>query len=204
MAKENVAPTKSNLMSIKEQLSVAKNGYGLLDQKREILLMELMNYAEKIRLLEEKIDKQLEKSYGELKKLFLFAGGDAIERAGNSAHYDFEFIENHSSVAGINFSTLQAKMPQNQIFASVLDSPAQTSKTAAEFFSLLSLLTDLASIRTIAWRLAVEIKKTQRRVNALDKIVIPQKEETKKFIENVLEERDRENIFVLKSLKRKK
>ena len=74
----------------------------------------------------------------------------------------------------------------------------------SDFFELLSLLTQMASIRTIAWRLAVEVRKTQRRVNALDKMVIPQDKETVKYIESVLEERERDNIFVLKSLKNRK
>jgi V/A-type H+-transporting ATPase subunit D len=59
----------------------------------------------------------------------------------------------------------------------------------------------MASIRTIVWRLAKEVKKTQRRVNALDKQVIPQTRETKTYIESILEERERESIFVLKALK---
>ncbi len=71
----------------------------------------------------------------------------------------------------------------------------------SDFFELLTLLTKLASIRTIVWRLAMEVKKTQRRVNALDKMVIPQDKETVKYIEDVLEERERDNTFVLKSLK---
>ena len=73
----------------------------------------------------------------------------------------------------------------------------------ADFFELLSLLTQMASIRTIVWRLAMEVKKTQRRVNALDKMVIPQDKETVKYIESVLEERERDNVFVLKALKHK-
>lgn len=72
------------------------------------------------------------------------------------------------------------------------------------FFELLKLLTDMASIRTIVWRLAREVKKTQRRVNALDKMVIPQSQETVRYIESVLEERERENVFVLKALKNRK
>ncbi|MBP5446774.1 MAG: V-type ATP synthase subunit D, partial [Treponema sp.] len=64
-------------------------------------------------------------------------------------------------------------------------------------------LTDMASIRTIVCRLAGEVKKTQRRVNALDKMVIPQASETKKYIESQLEERERDNTFVLKALKNK-
>ena len=61
----------------------------------------------------------------------------------------------------------------------------------------------MASIRTIVWRLAEEVKRTQRRVNALDKMIIPQTKETKAYIESVLEERERENVFVLKALKKK-
>ena len=71
------------------------------------------------------------------------------------------------------------------------------------FFELLMLLTQMASIRTIVWRLAEEVRKTQRRVNALDKMIIPQTQETKAYIESALEERDRENVFVLKALKKK-
>ena len=73
-----------------------------------------------------------------------------------------------------------------------------------QLFELLSLLTQMASIRTIVWRLAMEVKKTQRRVNALDKMIIPQAKETKSYIESVLEERERDNTFVLKALKKRK
>ena len=66
---------------------------------------------------------------------------------------------------------------------------------------MLRLLTEMASIRTIVWRLAKEVKKTQRRVNAIDKQVIPQTRETRTYIESILEERERESIFVLKALK---
>ena len=85
-----------------------------------------------------------------------------------------------------------------------MDSYADVDEVMQHFFDLLQLLTDLAAIKTIVWRLANEVKKTQRRVNALDKMVIPQMSETKQYIESVLEERERENIFVLKNLKSRK
>ncbi|MBQ5780903.1 MAG: V-type ATP synthase subunit D [Spirochaetaceae bacterium] len=201
MAKINVAPTKSNLLATKEQLSVASSGYNLLHQKSDILLMELMTLVEKIKLIEKSVNKQVEKSYGELKKLFLVAGGTEIQRLASSVHYDFSFEEKKTSIAGMSFSTLEAEPVKQDVFFSMLDSYAQTSAVSVEFFKLLELLTDLASIRTIAWRLAMEIKKNQRRVNALEKVVIPQAKETKTYIENVLEERERENVFVLKALK---
>ena len=58
MARLNLAPTKSNLLKIKEQLAVAEDGYELLEQKREILVMELMHLVEKVKLLEQKINKR--------------------------------------------------------------------------------------------------------------------------------------------------
>ena len=63
MAKLNIAPTKSNLLMVKEQLSVATDGYELLEQKREILVMELMRMVEKVKLLERDIEKQISKAY---------------------------------------------------------------------------------------------------------------------------------------------
>ena len=61
MAKLNIAPTKSNLLSIKEQLAVAEDGYELLEQKREILVMELMHLVDKVKVLEQKINKKVDR-----------------------------------------------------------------------------------------------------------------------------------------------
>jgi len=72
-----------------------------------------------------------------------------------------------------------------------------------EFFELLKICTELAAVRTIAWRLAMEVRRTQRRVNALEKMVIPTASETKTYIEAALEERERDAFFTSKLLKKK-
>ncbi|MEE0998817.1 MAG: V-type ATP synthase subunit D [Treponemataceae bacterium] len=201
MAKLNIAPTKSNLLSIKEQLAVAEDGYELLEQKREILVMELMHLVDKVKVLEQKINKKVESAYPELKKMLMQVGGDRIERISKAIHYDFVITEKPVVAAGMSFNTIDVELPKKQLFYSYTDSFANTDKVMLDFFDLLALLTEMASIRTMVWRLASEVKKTQRRVNALDKMVIPQNRETKKYIESVLEERERENVFVLKNLK---
>ena len=71
MAKLNIAPTKSNLLAIKEQLAVSTAGYDLLEQKREILVMELMRIVEQVKLLEAQIDKCIEKAYPALKRMLM-------------------------------------------------------------------------------------------------------------------------------------
>lgn len=203
MAKLNIAPTKSNLLMVKEQLSVATDGYELLEQKREILVMELMRMVEKVKLLERDIEKQISKAYPALKNMLMAVGGDRVERLASGISYDFKISEKNIVAAGMNFSSIEVELPKRELFYSVMDSFADSDKVMVEFFELLKLLTDLASIRTIVWRLANEVRKTQRRVNALDKMVIPQSKETQVYIESVLEERERENVFVLKALKSK-
>jgi V/A-type H+-transporting ATPase subunit D len=203
VAKLNIAPTKSNLLMVKEQLAISKDGYELLEQKREILVMELMRMVEKVKLLEREIDKTIESAYPALRNMLMAVGGDRVERISRAVSYDFQITEKPVITAGMTFSSIDVELPQRQLFYSFMDSFADSDKVMVDFFKLLRLLTEMASIRTIVWRLATEVKKTQRRVNALDKMVIPQTAETKVYIESVLEERERENVFVLKSLKAK-
>lgn len=204
MAKLNIAPTKSNLLAIKEQLSVAEDGYDLLEQKREILVMELMHMVEKVKLLEREIDKAVDSAYSALKDMLMTVGGDRAERIAKDVHYDFDIKEKPVVAGGMSFNSVEVTLPKQKLFYSFIGTFADSDKVMVEFFKLLNLLTQMASIRTISWRLANEVKKTQRRVNALDKMIIPQDRETKSYIESVLEEREHENTFVLKNLKKRK
>ncbi|MCI6257870.1 MAG: V-type ATP synthase subunit D [Spirochaetia bacterium] len=204
MAKLNIAPTKSNLLKMNEQLAVSQGGYDLLEQKREILVMELMHMVEQVKLLEREIEKVIAQAYPALKKMLIAAGGDHVEQMSSAIQYDFTIQEKSVTIGGMKFRSIDVELPKRQLFYSFLGTLPESDKVMADFFKLLTLLTQMASIRTIVWRLAGEVKKTQRRVNALDKMVIPQTKDTKKYIESVLEERERENIFVLKSLKRRK
>jgi V/A-type H+-transporting ATPase subunit D len=103
----------------------------------------------------------------------------------------------------MNLPGLEVKLPEVELKYSPANSFAECDETVLEFFELLKILTELAAVRTIAWRLAREVRKTQRRVNALEKMVIPNARDTKAYIEAALEERDRDSFFVSKLLKRK-
>jgi V/A-type H+-transporting ATPase subunit D len=186
---------------MKEQLSIAQDGYDLLEQKREILVMELMQMVEKVKLLENDIEKQIDRAYPSLRNMFMTVGRNRTERVAKTVNYDYDIREKRVILAGMTFSTVSVELPRRKLAWSYLNSFADCDKVMIDFFELLRLLTEMASIRTIVWRLAKEVKKTQRRVNALDKQVIPQTRETKTYIESILEERERESIFVLKALK---
>lgn len=203
MAKLNIAPTKSNLLAMKEQLAISVNGYDLLEQKRELLVQELMHMVDKVKLLEKEIDDAVKQAYPAFRRMLMADGSDQIRRIAHNVHYDFEMREKQVVIGGMSFSTIDVKLPKRRLFYTMIGTYANTDDVINKFFRLISLLTQMASIRTIVWRLAEEVKKTQRRVNSLDKMVIPQTLETMKYIENSLEEKERENVFVLKALKRR-
>jgi V/A-type H+-transporting ATPase subunit D len=203
LPREQIAPTKSNLIRVKERLGTALEGYDLLEQKREILVMELMAQVEQVKILERDLDARLATAYPSLKRMLVAAGRERAEKLSRNIRYQFELTEKRVIAAGMSLPGLDIKLPNLELKYSPANSFAECDETVLEFFGLLKTLTELAAVRTIAWRLAREVRKTQRRVNALEKMVIPTARETRTYIESALEERDRDAFFTSKLLKRK-
>ncbi|MDR0623224.1 MAG: V-type ATP synthase subunit D [Treponema sp.] len=203
MARESIAPTKSNLLRIKERLATAGEGYDLLEQKREILVMELMRKVEQVKLLERDLDARVGTAYPALKRMLVVCGRERADRISRNIRYQFEVREKRETLAGMSLPGLEIRLPQAELRYSPANSFAECDETVLEFFKMLSICTELAAVRTTAWRLAREVRKTQRRVNALEKMVIPTARDTKVYIESALEERERDSFFTSKLLKRK-
>jgi V/A-type H+-transporting ATPase subunit D len=203
MARESIAPTKSNLLKTKERLATAEEGYDLLEQKREILVMELMRKVEEVKLLERDLDAAVGSAYPALKRMLITVGRERADKLAGNIRYKFDIREKRFQIAGMNLPGLEITVPSVELKYSPENSFAECDETVIEFFSLLRILTELSAVRTIAWRLAREVRKTQRRVNALEKMVIPTARETKVYIEASLEERERDSFFTSKLLKRK-
>jgi V/A-type H+-transporting ATPase subunit D len=203
LVREQIAPTKSNLFRVKERLATAEEGYDLLEQKREILVMELMQKVEQVKLLERDLDAQVNSAYPVLKRMLIVVGRERADRLSRSIRYQFELREKRVLAAGMILPGLEIRLPEAEMKYSPANSFAECDETVLEFFKLLKILTELAAVRTIAWRLAREVRKTQRRVNALEKMVIPTARDTKTYIEAALEERDRDAFFTSKLLKKK-
>jgi V/A-type H+-transporting ATPase subunit D len=194
-----MAPTKSALLAVKKTLRFAREGYELLEQKREFLVMELMHYVGRVRVLEKEFSVKTRR----LRELYLQAlarGGLLnLQEKGRGVVPGYELNVREYSVMGLVLPsvTCLAKPLAEAPFAGHGSGPALDALAAA-FHDLLATLGELAGVKTSVWHLAREVKRTQRRVNALDKIVIPQNEETARFIGNVLEENEREAFFVTK------
>jgi V/A-type H+-transporting ATPase subunit D len=162
-----------------------------------------MRKVEQVKLLERDLDRRVETAYPCLKRMLVAVGRERADRLSRNIAYRFDLREKRVAVAGMNLPGLEVRLPNVELKYSPANSFAECDETVIEFFELLKILTELAAVRTIAWRLAREVRKTQRRVNALEKMVIPTARDTKIYIEASLEEKDRDAFFSSKLLKRK-
>ena len=199
-----IAPTKSSLLQVRKTLDFAREGYDLLEQKREFLVMELMHYVNRVKILEKEFSIKTRK----LRKLYLKAlsrgGLLPMQEKGKRVAQDYGLEIREFSVMGLVLPDVEYLSGNGAVPFGGLDAGPSLDVLAAAFRDLLSTLAELAGVKTSVWRLAREVKKTQRRVNALDKIVIPQNEVMEKFIENVLEESERESFFVNKLIQQRR
>ena len=204
MPSRNVAPTKSNLLKEKETLTLAMEGYDLLERKREILMLELMKRMDEVRALERELRRRSSSAYPVLRRMLLEAGRDNARELAAGVKADFAARERRVQVTGISMPALEAVAPEHRLQVSFMNSFADSDETAKEFSGLLEIIASMAGLRAIVWRLDKEVRKTQRRVNALEKMVIPESKAIKTFIEASLEEREREAVFSTKLLKARK
>jgi len=200
----NISITKSNVIKIREELEYAQEGYELLEQKREVLVIEVMNLIEKFREFDKEVRCALSSTYETLKETFLILGKKSLEKVRLSATSHGNIQINYRSIMGIILPIIiyyQEDGLYNQY--GFVETSYSLDKVVAQFLDCLKKLAQLAQIEICLWRLASELKKTQRKANALNNIFIPEYKNTIKYLEDVLEEKEREELFQLKRVKNK-
>ena len=202
MPKLEVAPTRSNLLKTKQSLELAKEGYDLLDQKREVLLMELMQIVHDLRELERQMEEKSIEAYNALESALLSLGTETVKWAALSAMGERDVTLLPRSVMGVPIVSIQAvETALSRLQASPVGTGPALDKARQLFAELVPIICRWSEVEISVWRLAGEIRKTQRRVNALENIFIPEYENTVKAIEDVLEESDREEFIRKKKVK---
>lgn len=197
-------PTKGNLMNTKKSLSLAKNGYELLDKKRNILIREMMTLIEHANAIQQKIDTAYEEAYIALQTANVTNG--FCEDISNSIPVEDTLELDSRSVMGVEIPILSvSERPQHDfLHYGLRNTNSAIDKVYMKFSEVKYLTVELAEIENSVYRLADAIKKTQKRANALKNIMIPKFEETVKFITDALDEKDREEFSRLKVIKKKK
>ncbi|HMB22397.1 MAG: V-type ATP synthase subunit D [Chloroflexota bacterium] len=203
MAVLNIAPTRSNLIRIKKELQFAREGYEILDRKREVLTAELVRVAHEADVLQKEVWRVLEQAYRALEKAQLTLGSDNVEWAALAASKTVDVHLKLRGIMGVAIPVIEARGEPEKMLYSLSGTNAALDEASAAFREVLIKTPQLSMLVTTVWRLAGELRKTQRRVNALQHIFIPSYEETVTFIVSSLEEREREETFRLKWLKTK-
>lgn len=204
MAVYKMTPTKANLIKAKSLLGFSKKGYELLDRKRMVLIKEMMTLIGKADKIQEKIDIKFKEAYRALEQANITMGSENVEKLALSIEKEKDFNIQFKSVMGIETPHIRYEdTPLTTEYGFFRTNPA-FDKAVLIFTEIRKIIYELGEIENSVYKLAMEIKKTQKRANALEKIQIPRYTKTIKYIEEVLEEKEREDFFRLKKVKDKK
>jgi V/A-type H+/Na+-transporting ATPase subunit D len=201
MTRLDVSPTRSNLLQMQDELQFAQEGYDILDQKREVLATELIRVAHDAEDLQRQVWELLDKAYRALEDARITMGQEHVEWAALAVNKTVEVEVKNRGVMGVPIPAVEAHGESPEMPYSLGDTMATLDGASATFRGVMQHVPDLAELVTSVWRLARELRRTQRRVNALDHIFIPNYKDTIAFIESALEEREREEAFRVKRLK---
>ncbi|HSP96585.1 MAG TPA: V-type ATP synthase subunit D [Candidatus Dormibacteraeota bacterium] len=202
MRRIDVPATKSNLLRLKEHFAFIQGGHELLDQKREVLLGELIDIHRDAGQLRRQMEAELSDLYAVLRDALLAAGRSVLEDEALAVRDSQDLRVRERSVMGVVVPLLEpiigeAVLPD----AAPGWSPAGAAHVRRGVRRLLPAVVRLAEVEVSCRRLAAELQRTQRKVNALENVFIPQYRDTIRFIESALEEKEREALFHLKRLK---
>ena len=197
-------PTKGNLMHAKNSLALAKQGYDLMDRKRNILIRELMDLIDEARTIQSDIDSTFTYAYKCLQRANIEHGISMVNQLAYTVPIEHSIVIQTRSIMGTEIPHVKyapAKTTPTYSFSTTTESIDQ----AVEAFNKVKELTiKLSMVENAAYRLATNIKKTQKRANALQNITIPMYSQLVYTITNALEEKDREEFTRLKVIKQTK
>ena len=195
-----VFPTKSNLISTKRSLSLARVGYDLMDRKRNILVREMMQMIDSAKKVQSDIGVVYEKAYAALKRANLTLGD--CDRFARAVPFDDDLTIDYRSVRGVEIPTVRISPTACDVRNFGFEGTNSDFDEACLLFRQVKVLTaQLAEIENSVCRLADAVEKTQKRSNALNNIMIPRLESTVKFITQALDEKEREEFSRLKVIK---
>lgn len=203
MPVEKVRPTRINLIQTKRTLEQSKSGLELLERKRDVLIRELRNFTYDAKKLREEINSVLARAYQSLIKSKVMTGSGTVENVALAFLLKGNFDLDHRSIMGVPVPIVNFQMKDDvKPDYGFVDTSAMLDKAFKEFSNVLEHIAQLAEIEGAAFKIADEVQKTQKRVNALKHVFIPKYSEIVKRIELVLEEKEREEFIRMKTAKK--
>ena len=198
----NTFPTKGNLILAKNSLSLSRMGYDLMDKKRNILIREMMDLIDQAKEIQSQIDVTCREAYAALQIANIESGINYVQ----SISYTVPMVDSirikTRSIMGVEIPLVESEPSGQNPTYSFYTTKESLDRARIAFEKVKELTIRLSMIENSAYRLAVAIKKTQKRANALKNITIPHYVDLTKNISDALEEKEREEFTRLKVIKR--
>ncbi|MDD3983449.1 MAG: V-type ATP synthase subunit D [Candidatus Omnitrophica bacterium] len=198
----NVAATKTNLLKMRKSLELTREGYELLDEKRRILINELTSLVRVMDRLQRQAYESLRLGYAALEQAVVAMGRRKVEELSLSVETEQTIRISQRRVMGVSLPVIDAKVKQNSPYFSCPGVSFYVDETITRFSSFVEILASLAEKKIAVLRLAREVKKTIRKVNALEKIYLPYYKDGVKYINDRLDEESRDAFSMLKIIKK--
>lgn len=216
-----VHPTRMELLGMKKRIKLAEKGHRILREKRDALIMEFFKVVDKARTARVELVGTMRQSYGNLIRAEAIMGPTEVESIATSIRAVKDVNVRTENIMGIHVPKLElvegqplketldkggaAAQVQTQAQAYSMASTSSTlDDTITDFNKALQQIILLVEAEETVRLLSDEIKKTKRRVNALEYVMLPRLKSTRKYIQMRLEELERENFFRLKTVKKKR
>lgn len=188
----------------KNTLRLSKQGYELLDKKRNILIREMMELIDKAKLLQKSIDSTFAEAYEALQHTNISLGISKVSQIAQAIPPEESVHIRFRSVMGVELPIVTAKKARVQPRYGFTQTNSSLDEAYVKFNKVKELTLVLAEVETSVYRLAVNISKTQKRANSLKNVMIPRYEAIVKTIQDVLDEKEREEFTRLKVIKKQK
>lgn len=188
-------------MLAKNSLALAHQGYDLMDKKRNILLKELMSLIDEAKDIQSEIDSTFTRAYACLQRANIEQGISKVQEIAFTVPIEDSIRIQARSIMGTEIPHVKYDEKQNNLTYSFGVTHESVDMAREAFRQVKELTIKLAEVENSAYRLANNIKKTQKRANALKNITIPMYENLVKNINNALEEKEREEFTRLKVIK---
>ncbi|KAJ2796225.1 H(+)-transporting V1 sector ATPase subunit D, partial [Coemansia guatemalensis] len=205
--RDNVFPTRMNLTVTKTRLKGAQTGHSLLKRKSEALTTRFRVILRKIEDAKLKMGKVLQNASFSLAEVAYIAGDISYQVRESAKHATFKVSAKQENVSGVLLPAFEADIQSGSgqfELAGLGRGGQQIQKARLAYTKAVETLVELASLQTAFVILDEVIKLTNRRVNAIEYVIIPRIENTISYINSELDEQDREEFYRLKKIQGKK
>lgn len=202
---QSVSCTRMELLARKAQITLAKQGRDLLEQKRTALMKEFLRTADTVMEHSDMLQNAASAARQALARAEGVAGSQAVQSAALASRAELPLDVSMVSVMGVKVPHIEQKRVDRSLLGrgySIVGTSITIDETASAFETQVDAIIQLAESELRLTRLASEIQRTSRRLNALDHLLIPRLESERDYIQITLDEHARSDHFRLKLVKR--